>query len=61
MDRNTGTTRPVHIKSGITQGSILGPKLVLMFLNDLHSFMKPATVTTAQMMRRFIHMEVHQM
>ena len=40
MESNTGTTRPAHIKSDIPQGSILGPTLVLMFLNHLHLFMK---------------------
>ena len=33
-------TRHANIKSGVNKGSILGPTLVLMFLNALHLFME---------------------
>ena len=40
MESKTGTSRPALIKSGVPQGSSLVPTLVLMFLNDLHLYMK---------------------
>ena len=40
MECNTGTTRPAHMKSGVPQGSILGPTLLSMCQYDLHLYMK---------------------